>query len=62
MKPADVIAIIMISTICAVILGVFVKSWVTDTPLSIDRARIMEELFTGMLALVAYRMGARERE
>jgi len=56
-KPADVMATMMIATICAIILGVFIKSWISDVPIPIERIQIIESLFIGMFGLVAYRMG-----
>lgn len=50
-------ATIMIGTICFIICGVFVRSWVTGEIMAIERIRILESLFVGMFGLVAYRMG-----
>lgn len=57
MKPADIMAVMMISTICLVIVGIYMKAWITGVDIALDRIQIIENLFTGMLALVAYRMG-----
>ena len=56
-KPADVMATMMIGTICVVIIGVYARAWIAGDTLDIDRLRIIENLFVGMFGLVAYRMG-----
>lgn len=56
-KPADVMAMTMLSTMCIVIIGVYVRTWVTGKDLPINKVRIIENLFIGMFGLIAYRMG-----
>ena len=56
-RPADIMALIMIGTICFTIGGGFVHSWVTGGEFTIERVHVIRGLFVGMFGLVAYRMG-----
>lgn len=56
-KPADVMATMMIGTICFVICGAFVMYWVGGESVPLERVHVVEGLFVGMFGLVAYRMG-----
>ena len=59
MKPVDVIALILASTIAFILVVVILSPLITGNQFSIEKAHIVEKLIMALMAMLALYIGAK---
>jgi len=59
MKPIDIIALILTSSVCLFFMSAVLGPWVTGTPLSTEKAEMVTGLLSACIAIISMYVGSR---